>query len=99
MPLQPLDQDAQVGDEYLPAEPGLSRRARDAFTVAWPSFLMAGVLEALVFAVVDPSSLHWFGGEAIDWSAQAIYTVSFFIFWLVLALTGALTRLLNEESD
>jgi len=37
---------------------------RLAMTILWPAFLMAGVLEVLVFAVVDPGELHWFGGAA-----------------------------------
>ena len=38
-----------------------------ALQILWPAFLMAGVLEMLVFAVVDPAELHWFGGPAIGW--------------------------------
>jgi hypothetical protein len=65
-----------------------------ALVVLWPAFLMAGVLETLVFAVIDPSDLTWFGGPPIAWSAQAVYTVSFLIFWAVTALAGALSVLL-----
>nr|WP_255719267.1 hypothetical protein [Pelomonas sp. P8] len=67
--------------------------------VAWSSFLAAGVLEALVFAVVDPGDLRWFGGSSIDWSAQAIYTISFLIFWSVSALGGSFTLLLVTLPD
>ena len=63
--------------------------------ILWPSFLMAGVTEMLVFAVVDPGDLTWFGGAAIDWPRQAIYTVSFFIFWAVTAVACGLTALLS----
>ena len=31
--------------------------------ILWPSFLMAGVLEMLVFALVDPAGLRWMGGS------------------------------------
>ena len=61
--------------------------------IAWPSFLMAGVLELLVFAVVDPQYMHWFG-HPLEISRQAAYTLSFFIFWLVISIAGALTTLL-----
>ena len=55
-----------------------------ALLILWPAFVMAGVLEALVFAVVDPESLHWFGSAtALDWSASAVYSVTFLIFWVV----------------
>lgn len=62
--------------------------------VLWPSFLMAGVLETLVFAVVDPHGLQWFGGNPVEWSPTAVYTVAFFVFWLVISTAGALTQLL-----
>ena len=32
--------------------------------IAWPAFLVAAVLEMLVFALVDPSELHWSGQRA-----------------------------------
>ena len=72
---------------------------RLAMAILWPAFLMAGVLEMLVFAVVDPGELHWFGGAVIAWPAQAIYSVSFLIFWGVISTAGALTALLSVESD
>ncbi|NIM43652.1 MAG: hypothetical protein GTN84_20650 [Hydrogenophaga sp.] len=64
--------------------------------VGWPSFLMAGVLEMLVFAVVDPSELHWQGG-ALDWSRPAVYTLAFFVFWAVIALSSALSVWLAQD--
>jgi hypothetical protein len=70
-----------------------------AMTILWPAFLMAGVLEMLVFALVDPGSLHWFGGTPLPLSPAGIYTVAFFVFWGVIALAGALTRLLEGEPE
>jgi hypothetical protein len=70
-----------------------------ALTILWPAFLMAGVLEMLVFVVVDPADLHWFGGEALGWSHQAVYTVTFLIFWGVISVAGALTALLDTSAD
>ncbi len=67
--------------------------------IVWPAFLAAGVLEALVFAVVDPHDLHWFGGAALGWSAQSIYSVSFLIFWAAISTSAAMTTLLMTESD
>lgn len=63
--------------------------------ILWPAFLAAGVLEMLVFAVVDPGDLRWFGAAPIDWPATAVYTVTFFIFWAGVATAGALTTLLS----
>lgn len=62
--------------------------------VAWSSFLCAGVLELLVFAVVDPGELRWFGAAPVELSPQAVYTLSFLVFWGVLALASSLTLLL-----
>ena len=61
--------------------------------IAWPAFLMAAVLEMLVFAFVDPAELHW-QGQALDWSREAVYTITFFVFWGVTMLSSSLTTLL-----
>jgi len=65
-----------------------------ALSILWPAFLMAGCLEAMVFAVIDPGDLRWFGGPPIEWSIWAIYTVTFGIFWFIIAASGAMTTLL-----
>lgn len=78
---------------------GPSRVARFAMAVAWSSFLAAGVLEALVFAVVDPGNLRWFGAAAVTLSPSAVYTVSFLIFWGVVALGASLALLLVNLPD
>jgi hypothetical protein len=62
--------------------------------IVWPAFLMAGVLELLVFAVVDPQDMHWFG-QNFEMSRQATYTLGFFVFWFVSALASALTLFLS----
>ena len=79
--------------------PGPSRVARFAMAVVWSSFLSAGVLEALVFAVVDPADMRWFGGAQVELSTQAVYTVSFLIFWSVIALGASLALLLVSVPD
>ena len=67
--------------------------------VLWPAFLMAGLLEAAVFALVDPASLHGFGGAPLGWSNSAVYTLAFFVFWAVITAAGALTQLLALSAD
>jgi len=71
---------------------------RVALQVLWPAFLMAGVLEMLVFAVVDPSDLRGPGGSPMPWPREAIYTLSFLVFWLVIATACAGTALLAIET-
>jgi hypothetical protein len=61
--------------------------------IAWPAFLVAGILEILVFAMVDPQDLHWFG-QPVELSRQGVYTLSFFAFWAITMLSSALTTLL-----
>ena len=58
--------------------------------IAWPAFLVAGLLEMLVFAMVDPSDLHWFG-EPLGLSRQGVYTLAFFLFWAMTIASSALT--------
>ena len=70
-----------------------------ALQILWPAFLAAGVLEMMTFAVIDPGDLHWFGGPPIEWSAKAVYTVTFLIYWAVISTAGAMTSLLSIESD
>lgn len=57
--------------------------------VVWPAFLAACLLELLVFSMVDPHEIIWFG-HALQPSRQAAYTVAFFAFWLVCIGSGAL---------
>jgi hypothetical protein len=61
--------------------------------IAWPAFLVACVLEMLVFAMVDPQDLHWFG-QPVMLSRQGVYTVAFFVFWGITMVSSALTTLL-----
>lgn len=62
--------------------------------IMWPAFLVAGLLEILVFAMVDPQDLHWFG-QPVDLSRQGVYTLAFFIFWAIAMLASGLTTLLS----
>ena len=67
--------------------------AKRLMWIAWPAFLVAGLLEMLVFAMVDPQDLHWFG-QPVALSRQGIYTLAFFVFWGITMLSSALTTLL-----
>lgn len=60
-----------------------------AAQVLWPSFMMAGVLEMLVFSVLDPSALS-FG----DWypGATTVYSLAFFVFWALIAAASAASQ-------
>ena len=61
--------------------------------IVWPAFLMAGVLEVLVFALIDPQDLRWFGAPLVL-SRQGVYSVAFFVFWGITMVSSGLTTLL-----
>ena len=83
----------------LPAPASARPFRQRALLILWPAFVMAGVLEMLVFAVVDPTSLQWFGAEPLQWSRSAVYSLTFLIFWAVIATSGAITELLDREIE
>ena len=66
--------------------------------IAWPAFLMAGVVEMLIFAVVDPESLNWFG-QPLQLSREGMYTLAFFIFWGIIMASSALTTMLSLSAS
>ena len=61
--------------------------------IAWPAFLMAGILEVLVFGMVDPQDLQWFG-HPLELSRQSVYSLAFFVFWGITMFSSGLTSLL-----
>lgn len=63
--------------------------------ILWPSFLAASGLEMLVFAVVDPAELRW-AHSPHAWSNLGIYSIAFFLFWLLTLLSSASTALLGQ---
>lgn len=71
-------------------------RNRKLMWIAWPAFLAACVLELVVFALVDPQDLQWFG-QPLAWSRQAVYTMAFFVFWAIAAASSGLTVLLGKS--
>lgn len=58
-------------------------------TVLGLSFFTAALGETVFFAIIDPQQLYLLG-EPVEWSRIAIYSVGFFMFWSLTALTGAL---------
>ncbi len=73
-------------------------KARRWMWIVWPAFLMAGILEMVVFAFVDPLALDWFE-QPVVYSREAMYTFSFFVFWLFFLISGSLTMLLSMSSE
>ena len=65
--------------------------------IAWPAFLVAGVVEMVVFAFVDPQQLHGLNGEPLELSRPAVYTLAVFAFWIATMASSALTTLLAQS--
>lgn len=77
----------------------MRRLGREVAAVAWPAFLVAGVLEIGVFAFVDPLALRTLGGADLGVSPTTVYSFAFFFFWVASAVAGALTLLLSRSAD
>ena len=66
--------------------------------ILWPSFIVAAIANAAFFTVFDPQELAAFG-EPVTASRIAIYSIGFFAFWTVTAVSSAATRYLQRDSD
>ena len=66
--------------------------------VLWPSFLVAGMAEAIFFTVIDPQQLYLFG-EPVEYGPTATYSIGFLGFWLVCAASSLTTIFLQRSGD
>jgi hypothetical protein len=69
--------------------PRKSGRVRFWVLIVWPAFLAACLMEALVFAMVDPGELHW-PGYFFKAHRQGVYTMAFFAFWFIAMACSAM---------
>lgn len=60
--------------------------------ILWPSFFVAGVTSAVIFALVDPSDVIFL--DHIRAGRQLVYTAAFFFFWAMAALSSGLTMVM-----
>lgn len=63
--------------------------------IFWPSFVVAGIGEAVFFTLVDPQELYLFG-EPVHLSPLATYSIGFFAFWALCAASSAFTCFLQQ---
>jgi hypothetical protein len=75
-----------------PARPFYTR----VLVVLWPAFMVAAMLEGLIFVVVDPSSLQGLGKAFLGWPAPAVYSLSFLLFWALVSLAAAVSLWLDQ---
>ena len=79
---------------------------QQAISVLWPSFATAIVATGFFFSAFDPNDLIPFDLD-IDISPVAAYSIGFFIFWLLAALSSIGTlyftitncRFLNKQGS
>jgi len=64
--------------------------------VLWPSFLVACASELAFFALFDPTDLRLFG-VPIEAERMPVYTIGFFAFWIIGAVSSALTVFLAQS--
>lgn len=62
---------------------------RSLMWILWPSFLIGAATSATVFAMIDPLDIPVFG--SIELTRQQMYAGGFFLFWLMAALSSALS--------
>ncbi|HTY03437.1 MAG TPA: hypothetical protein VMC81_06890 [Rhodocyclaceae bacterium] len=60
------------------------------FFVLWPSFVVAGIAEAVFFTFFSPQDLFLFG-HPLTLSAIATYSIGFFCFWIMCGLSSYAT--------
>jgi hypothetical protein len=66
--------------------------------ILWPSFLMAAVLDGVIFSAIDPAEaglVHLLPGV----SPLGVYSMGFLVFWSVIACACGMTALLIVEQD
>jgi hypothetical protein len=79
-------------------------KVHKCIAVLWPSFLVAIVATGLFFSAFDPADLFPFG-EDTGISRLGVYTIGFFSFWLITAVSGigtlyfAVTNCLRFSAD
>lgn len=65
--------------------------------ILWPSFVVAGMAEAVFFTLIDPQELYLFG-EPVSFSRIATYSIGFFAFWALCATSSMFTCFVQRSS-
>lgn len=84
----------QLGKVVPEAELQTTVLWRSIAVMAWVSFMFAALATMLFFASFDPTLLASLATFSLTWSAQAIYTTGFLLFWLFGFLTTIFSTIL-----
>ena len=71
--------------------------SRKLIWILWPSFIVAGMAEAVFFTFFDPTELVVFG-EPVSLGRTAVYSIGFFAFWAVTAASSMLTCFFQKSA-
>lgn len=72
---------------------------RKAIWILWPSFIVAGIAEAVFFSLFDPVELHM-AAKAVGFTSHlGWYTVGFILFWAFAAASSAFTCFLQRTAE
>ena len=66
--------------------------------IMWPSFLVSILAEGLLFSIVHPAELLFFGVHP-NISDEGIYTIGFFVIWIFCSFSSALTAYILPGID
>jgi hypothetical protein len=86
------DNGTLVEDDDLPDPPRQpwSTKAQVVAAVLWPSFLSACLATMLFFAIIDPELINQ-ETSALEISRMTGYGIGFFFFWIIAALSSAVS--------
>ncbi len=77
-------------DSSLPASENNISQTQSMVSILWPSFLVGSLTTILFFTFFDPSELGMISGYP-DITRIAGYSIGFFFFWFLSAVSSALT--------
>ncbi len=69
-----------------------------AIWILWPSFVVAGIAEAVFFTLFDPQDLPLFGLPH-ELSRVGFYSLGFFFFWAITGASSAFTIFIQKTAD
>ena len=74
----------------------MTQRVLHAAQILWPAFLVAGILEMVVFSWVDPSQLR-----VGQWQPdpQTTYSIAFFVFWALVTFASLLSHWMMKSAQ
>lgn len=70
---------------------------RKAAAILWPSFIAGAAGTVLLFLMLDPVDLRFVG--PLELGRKSGYTIAFFFFWAIAAVSSAITWLLERSAE